>query len=98
MVVTLLGIVTVLKPLHPLNAPLPMVFTPDGTTKSFTSEPFRYRCWANPNGFDGYASVPLSLTPHHAARSVMWTAFRLLQYSYLQLIVYQLGMIKMVEK
>ena len=66
--VTELGMVTEVRPLQPEKASYPMDVTELGMTNSFTSLPFRYKCFAEDNGFE---ALPANLILHHAPKSVI---------------------------
>ena len=70
MLVTLLGIVTEVKPEPLKKARFPMLVTLLGITKSLTSSPTKYKRLAYVKGFALGSSNSIL---HHVAKSVIWT-------------------------
>ena len=85
MLVTLSGIVTLVRLLQPLNADLPMLVTPSGISRFATNFSFKYRLCAYIRGLDVSAFTTASglytskFILHQAAMSVISTLARFVQ-------------------
>ena len=71
MLVTLSGMNTLVRLLHLAKDKLRILVTPSGIMRSVTNTPFKYK-------LNETEKLELKLIPHHASKSVMYIAVRLL--------------------